>query len=82
MPVVLHQERLVAALVEMSLPARAVAAVPSLGVPLGQAAHEAAEIAVAMRPEDEVQWLGIERQASRRMPARVRSSVSRSVNWR
>ena len=35
-----------AALVKMPLPARAVAAVPGLGVALGRAAHEAAEFAV------------------------------------
>ena len=56
--VVLDQERLVAALVEMALAGGAVAAVPGLGMALGQAADEAAQIAVDARPEDEVPVVG------------------------
>ena len=56
MRVVLDQERLVAALVEMALAAHAAAGVARLGVPLGvplgEPTHEAAEIAVAPRPEE------------------------------
>ena len=58
MGVVLDQERLVAALVEMALAARAVAAVPGLGVALRQATDETAEIAVRVRPQDEVPVVG------------------------
>lgn len=55
MRVVLDQERLVAALVEMAL---AAGAVPGLGVALGQPAHEAAKIAIGMRPEHEMPVVG------------------------
>ena len=50
MGVVLDQERLVAALVEMALAEGALAAVAGLGVALGQPADEAGEIAFMVPP--------------------------------
>ena len=58
MAVVLDQEGLVAAVIKMPLPMGAVAAVPGLGVALGQAAREPAEIAVDGPPEVEMPVVG------------------------
>ena len=58
MRVVLDQEALVAALVEMALAEGAVAAVAGLGVALGQAADEAGEVAVGVGPQDEMPVVG------------------------
>jgi hypothetical protein len=44
--------------VEVALAARAVPAVPDLGVALGQPADEAAELAVRPRPQDQVPVVG------------------------